>query len=143
MRQTHYFFVASLAAICLAGFLSMPAIAQEGKGPDTAQTISRVRENVASLHKKLPDFICQEEVSVRETEGAKTIEEKHYLLSLRAVRQPYDPANQFSESREVICRNHKWKGRECAEIRSSHPLPPRRICAGSIYLLRRAYIQLL
>ncbi len=102
MRQTHYFFVASLAAICLAGFLSMPAIAQEGKGPDTAQTISRVRENVASLHKKLPDFICQEEVSVRETEGAKTIEEKHYLLSLRAVRQPYDPANQFSESREVI-----------------------------------------
>jgi hypothetical protein len=80
----------------------MTAIAEEGKKPDLAQTISKVRENVSSLHKKLPDFICQEEVSVRETENAKTIEEKHYLLSLRAVRQPHDSANQFSESRDVI-----------------------------------------
>jgi len=80
----------------------MTAIAEEGKSPDIAQTISKVREHVASLHKKLPDFICQEEVTVRETEGSKTIEKKHYLLSLRAIRQPHSSANQFSESRDVI-----------------------------------------
>jgi hypothetical protein len=80
----------------------MTAIAEEGKIPDIAQTISKVRENVASLHKRLPNFVCQEEVSVRETENAKTTEKKHYLISLRAVRQPQDAANQFSESREVI-----------------------------------------
>jgi hypothetical protein len=102
MQQTHHFFVGSLAAMCLAGSLSMTANAEEGKSTDIAQTISKVRENVASLHKKLPDFICQEEVSVRETEGAKTTEKKHYLLSLRAVRQPQDAANLFSESRDVI-----------------------------------------
>jgi len=102
MQQMHRFFVGSFAAMCLAGSLSMTAIAQEGKSPDLAQTVSKVRENVASLHKKLPDFICQEEVTIRETEGAKTIEEKHYLLSLRAVRRPHDSANQFSESRDVI-----------------------------------------
>jgi hypothetical protein len=102
MQQTHHFFIGSLAALCLAGSISLTAIAQEGKGPDTAQTISRVRENVASMHKKLPDFICHEEVSVRETEGAKTTEEKHYLLSLQAVREPHNTAHQFSELREVI-----------------------------------------
>ena len=99
MQKTHLFFVGSM---CLAGFLSLTAIAQEGKIPDQAQTIAKVRENVASLHKKLPDFICQEEVSVRETERDKTVEGKHYLISLRAVRQPHDAANHFSESREVI-----------------------------------------
>ena len=102
MQQIHHFFVGSLATMCLAGSLSTTAIAQEGYSPDLAQTVSKIRENVASLHKKLPDFICQEEVSVRETEGAKTIEKKHYLISLRAVRQPHDSANQFSESRDVI-----------------------------------------
>ena len=105
MQKMHRFFVGSLAAMCLAGSLSTTAIAQEGKIPDLAQTVSKIRENVASLHKKLPDFICQEEVSVRETENAKTIEEKHYLLSLRAVRQPHDSANQFSESRDVISQS--------------------------------------
>ena len=109
MHQTHHFFVGSLAAMCVAGSLSMPAIAEEGKSPDLAQTISEVRENVASLHKKLPDFICQEEVSVRETENAKTIEEKHYLLSLRALRQPHDSTNQFSESRDVISATKNGK----------------------------------
>jgi hypothetical protein len=102
MQHTHHFFVGSLATMCLAGSLSMTAIAEGGKSPDLAQTVSNVRENVASLHKKLPDFICQEEVSVRETENAKTIEEKHYLLSLRAVRRSHDSANLFSESRDVI-----------------------------------------
>ena len=102
MQRTHRFLVSSLAALCLAGFLTVTSIAQEGTSPDLAQTISRVRENVASLHKKLPDFICQEEVSVRTTENAKTIEERHYLLSLRAVRQPNDPENRFSESRDII-----------------------------------------
>src|ERR1039457_5033933 len=102
MQQTHRFFVGSLATTFLAGSLSMTAIAQERKSPDLAQTISKVRENVATLHKKLPDFICQEEVTVRETENARTIEEKHYLLSLRAVRRPHDAANRFSESRDVI-----------------------------------------
>ena len=102
MQQTHRFFVGSLAVMCLAGSLGMTAIAEEGKSPDLAQTVSRVRENVASLHKKLPDFICQEEVSERTTEGAKTVEGKHYLISLRAVRRAHDAANSFSESREVI-----------------------------------------
>jgi hypothetical protein len=102
MQQTHRFFVGSLATTFLAGSLSMTAIAQERKSPDLAQTISKVRENVATLHKKLPDFICQEEVTVRETENARTIEEKHYLLSLRAVHRPHDAANLFSESRDVI-----------------------------------------
>jgi hypothetical protein len=102
MQRTHRFFVSGLAALYLAGSLDIVAIGQTGKSTDLAETISRVRENVASLHKKLPDFICQEEVTVRETKNAKTVEEKHYLLSLRAVRQPQDPANSFSESREVI-----------------------------------------
>ena len=102
MQQTHHFFFGSLAAMCLAGSLSMTAIAEEGKSPDIAQTISSVRENVASLHKKLPDFICREEVTVRETENARTIEEKQYLLSLRAIRQTHDAGNLFSESRDVI-----------------------------------------
>jgi hypothetical protein len=102
VKQAHHFFVGSLAAICLAGYLSMSAIAQEEKSPDLAQTISKVRENVAFLHNKLPDFICQEEVTVRQTENAKTTEEKHYLISLRAVRRPQEAANLFSESREVI-----------------------------------------
>lgn len=102
MKRALLFFVGSLAAMCMAGSLSMTAIAQEGKGADLAQTISKVRENVASLHKKLPDFICQEEVTVRQTDNAKTTEEKHYLISLRAVRRPQGAANLFSESREVI-----------------------------------------
>lgn len=97
----------------------MTAIAQEGKSPDLAQTVSKVRENVASLHKKLPDFICQEEVTIRETEGAKTIEEKHYLLSLRAVRRPHDSANQFSESREVISATKNGKA---VDVHKSGPL---------------------
>jgi hypothetical protein len=102
MQQAHHFFIGSFAAMCLAGSLSMTAVAEEGKSPDLAQTISKVRENVVTLHKKLPDFICQEEVSVRETENSKTIEKKHYLLSLRAVRRTQDAENQFSESRDVI-----------------------------------------
>jgi len=78
------------------------AIAEEGKSPDIAQTISKVREHVASLHEKLPDFICREDVLERTTDGAKTTEEKHYQMSLRAVRRTQDQANDFSESREVI-----------------------------------------
>jgi hypothetical protein len=102
MQQAHHFFVGRFAAMCLAGSLTMTAFAEEGKNPDLAQTISKVRENVVTLHKKLPDFICQEEVSVRETENSKTTEKKHYLLSLRAVRRTQDAENQFSESRDVI-----------------------------------------
>jgi len=102
MQQAHHFFLGGFAAICLAGSLSMTAIAAEETRPDLAQTISKVRENVANLHKKLPDFICQEDVSVSETENSKTIEKKNYRLSLRAVRQPRDAANQFSESRDVL-----------------------------------------
>jgi hypothetical protein len=102
MQQAHHSFKGGFAALCLAGLLTMTAIAQEGKSPDVALTISKVRENVATLHKKLPNFICQEEVTVRETENAKTTEKKHYLLSLRAVRQPQVAENQFSESRDVI-----------------------------------------
>lgn len=102
MQQTHHIFVGGLTALCLAGCLNMAAPAQEAKSPDLAETLSKVRENVASLHKKLPDFICQEEVTVRTTENAKTVEDRHYLLSLRAVRRPQDPENHFSESRKVI-----------------------------------------
>jgi hypothetical protein len=102
MQQAHHFFIGSCAAMCLAGSLSMTAIAEEGISPDLAQTISKVRENVVTLHNKLPDFICHEEVSVLETENSKTTEKKHYLLSLRAVRRTQDAENQFSESRDVI-----------------------------------------
>ncbi|MGA9068753.1 MAG: hypothetical protein WB424_00775 [Terracidiphilus sp.] len=102
MQQEHRFFVGSIAVLCLAGALTMTAIAQEEKSPDLAQAISKVRENVATLHKKLPDFVCQEEVTVRQTENSKTTEKKHYLLSLRAVRQPQGAASQFSESRDVL-----------------------------------------
>lgn len=102
MQQTNRLFVGGFAALCLAGSLGMTAIAEEGKKPDLKQMILRVRENVASLHKKLPDFICQEEVSVRITENAKTIEGRHYLVSLRAVRQQQDSASRFLESRDII-----------------------------------------
>jgi hypothetical protein len=102
MQQAHLFLIGGLATICLAGSISMTVTAQEGKSTYLAEAISKVRENVATLHKKLPDFICQEEVTVRQTENSKTIEKKHYLLSLRAVRQPQDAANHFSESRDVL-----------------------------------------
>jgi hypothetical protein len=100
MQKTHLFFAG--AAVCLAGYLNLTVTAQEGNSPDLAQTISRVRENVASLHKKLPDFICQEDVSLQIADGDKTVEKKHYLISLRAVRGTQDATNHFSESREVI-----------------------------------------
>lgn len=99
---THCFFVGSLATTFLAGSLGVTAIAQERKSPDLTQTISKVRENVATLHSKLPDFICLEKITERVTENARTIEDKHYLLSLWAARRPHDTANLFSESRDVI-----------------------------------------
>ena len=109
MLQARHFLSGSFAAMCLAGSLSMTAIAEEGNSTDLAQTISKVRENVVTLHKKLPDFICQEEVSVRETEKSKTTEKKHYLLTLRAVRRTQDAKNQFSESRDVISATFNGK----------------------------------
>ena len=102
MEKTYRFFVGSLVMTFFAGSLCVAAIAQERESPDLAQVISKVRENVATLHKKLPDFICREEVTVRETTNAGMIEKKHYLLSLRAVRRPNDATNLFSESRDVI-----------------------------------------
>jgi len=80
----------------------MSVIAEEGNSPDRALIISKVRDNVASMHKRLPDLICNEDVTIRETETGKMIKEKHYRLSLRAVRRPHDSANQFSKSRDVI-----------------------------------------
>jgi hypothetical protein len=102
MQQGRHFFLGSFAAICLAGSITVTAIAEERNSPDLAETISKVRENVATLHKKLPDFICREDVTVRENEKAKTTEKKHYQLSLRAVRQPQVAANSFLESRDII-----------------------------------------
>jgi hypothetical protein len=102
MQQPFQFYFGSFAAVCLAGFLSATVNAQEGRTPDLTHIISRVRENVASMHKQLPNFVCQEDVSQQITDGNKTVEKKHYRISLQALHRPNDSTNQFSESRHVI-----------------------------------------
>jgi hypothetical protein len=102
MRQISLSLVRRLSALCLAGVLGMTAKAEEGGHPGLTEIISKVRENVESLRERLPDFVCKEDLSVRESDNDKTIEEKHFLVSLQVIRQTHDSANRFSESRDVI-----------------------------------------
>ncbi len=102
MQLNRRFFAGSVAIICFVGTLGLTANAQEQKIPDLTQAIAGVRANVASMHKELPDFFCQEEILIREIKGNETTKETRYLLSLQATHKPHDATNELSESRDVI-----------------------------------------
>lgn len=102
MQFKRRFFASSVAMMCFVWALGLTANAEEQNIADLTEVIAGVRANVASLHKKLPDFVCQEEILRREIKGNETTKETRYLLSLQATHTPHDATNQFSESRDVI-----------------------------------------
>ena len=102
MQLNRRFLTGSFAMMCFVGSLGLTANVEEQKIPDLTQMIAGVRANVASLHRKLPDFVCQEEILRRDIKGNETTKETRYLLSLQATHNPHDAANQFLESRDVI-----------------------------------------